>query len=49
VGKQKIENTGMLTRKRMETFDSDVLTNRSSCKGAEDHAGGGISEYSEAD
>jgi len=25
VGKQKIENTGMLTRKRMETFDSEVL------------------------
>lgn len=24
-GKQKIENTGMLTRKRMETFDSEVL------------------------
>src|SRR5262245_15773750 len=26
VGKQKIQNTGMLTRKRMETFDSEVLT-----------------------
>ncbi|HEY5748735.1 MAG TPA: arylsulfatase [Chryseolinea sp.] len=26
VGKQKIENTGMLTRKRMETFDSEVLS-----------------------
>jgi arylsulfatase A-like enzyme len=26
VGKQKIENTGMLTRKRMETFDEEVLT-----------------------
>jgi arylsulfatase A-like enzyme len=25
VGKQKIENTGSLTRKRMETFDSEVL------------------------
>jgi arylsulfatase len=25
VGKQKIENTGPLTRKRMETFDSEVL------------------------
>ena len=25
VGKQRIENTGMLTRKRMETFDSEVL------------------------
>jgi arylsulfatase len=25
VGKQKIENTGALTRKRMETFDSEVL------------------------
>lgn len=25
VGKQKIENTGMLTRKRMETFDAEVL------------------------
>ena len=25
VGKQKIENTGLLTRKRMETFDSEVL------------------------
>lgn len=25
VGKQKIENTGQLTRKRMETFDSEVL------------------------
>ena len=25
VGKQKIENTGMLTRKRMETFDKEVL------------------------
>jgi arylsulfatase len=25
VGKQKIENTGMLTRKRMKTFDSEVL------------------------
>jgi arylsulfatase len=25
VGRQKIENTGMLTRKRMETFDSEVL------------------------
>ena len=25
VGKQKIENTGVLTRKRMETFDSEVL------------------------
>jgi arylsulfatase A-like enzyme len=25
VGKQKIENTGMLTRKRMETFDHEVL------------------------
>jgi arylsulfatase len=25
VGKQKIENTGMLTRKRMETFDGEVL------------------------
>ncbi|SHH24425.1 arylsulfatase [Chryseolinea serpens] len=25
IGKQKIENTGMLTRKRMETFDSEVL------------------------
>ena len=25
VGKQKIENTGMLTRKRMEKFDSEVL------------------------
>jgi len=25
VGKQKIEPTGMLTRKRMETFDSEVL------------------------
>jgi arylsulfatase A-like enzyme len=25
VGKQKIENTGMLTRKRMETFDFEVL------------------------
>jgi arylsulfatase A-like enzyme len=25
VGKQKIENTGMLTRKRMETFDNEVL------------------------
>ncbi len=25
VGKQKIENTGKLTRKRMETFDSEVL------------------------
>ena len=25
VGKQLIENTGMLTRKRMETFDSEVL------------------------
>ncbi|GAB3333465.1 arylsulfatase [Marilutibacter aestuarii] len=24
-GKQKIENTGMLTRKRMETFDGEVL------------------------
>ncbi len=24
-GKQKIENTGMLTRKRMETFDKEVL------------------------
>ena len=27
VGKQKIKNTGMLTRKRMETFDSEVLDN----------------------
>lgn len=26
VGKQKIENTGPLTRKRMETFDGEVLT-----------------------
>lgn len=26
VGKQKIEDTGKLTRKRMETFDSEVLT-----------------------
>ncbi|WP_199748551.1 arylsulfatase [Candidimonas sp. SYP-B2681] len=26
VGKQKIENTGPLTRKRMETFDAEVLT-----------------------
>ncbi len=26
VGKQKIENTGPLTRKRMETFDSEVLS-----------------------
>ncbi|MFM0125785.1 arylsulfatase [Paraburkholderia sp. RL18-101-BIB-B] len=26
VGKQRIENTGPLTRKRMETFDSEVLT-----------------------
>ncbi len=25
VGKQKIENTGLLTRKRMETFDGEVL------------------------
>ncbi len=25
VGKQKIENTGMLTRQRMETFDGEVL------------------------
>src|SRR5215472_1692158 len=25
VGRQKIENTGMLTRKRMETFDAEVL------------------------
>jgi arylsulfatase len=25
VGKQRIENTGMLTRKRMESFDSEVL------------------------
>ena len=25
VGKQKIENTGALTRKRMETFDAEVL------------------------
>ena len=25
VGKQKIENTGMLTRERMETFDGEVL------------------------
>lgn len=25
VGKQRIENTGMLTRKRMETFDGEVL------------------------
>jgi len=25
VGKQKIENTGPLTRKRMETFDGEVL------------------------
>ena len=25
VGKQKFENTGMLTRKRMETFDKEVL------------------------
>ena len=25
VGKQRIENTGMLTRKRMETFDAEVL------------------------
>jgi arylsulfatase A-like enzyme len=25
VGKQKVENTGPLTRKRMETFDSEVL------------------------
>ena len=25
VGKQKIENTGLLTRKRMETFDSEVV------------------------
>jgi arylsulfatase len=25
VGKQKIENTGMLTRERMQTFDSEVL------------------------
>ena len=25
VGKQKIENTGPLTRKRMETFDNEVL------------------------
>ena len=25
VGKQKFENTGMLSRKRMETFDSEVL------------------------
>jgi arylsulfatase len=25
VGKQRVENTGMLTRKRMETFDSEVL------------------------
>src|SRR5262249_8864194 len=25
VGKQKIENTGPLTRKRMETFDAEVL------------------------
>jgi arylsulfatase A-like enzyme len=25
VGKQKIENTGFLTRKRMETFDAEVL------------------------
>ena len=25
VGRQRIENTGMLTRKRMETFDSEVL------------------------
>ncbi|MGH7004541.1 MAG: sulfatase-like hydrolase/transferase, partial [Alphaproteobacteria bacterium] len=25
VGKQKVENTGMLTRKRMETIDSEVL------------------------
>jgi arylsulfatase len=24
-GKQKVENTGMLTRKRMETFDAEVL------------------------
>lgn len=26
VGKQRIENTGALTRKRMETFDGEVLT-----------------------
>jgi arylsulfatase A-like enzyme len=26
VGKQKVENTGPLTRKRMETFDHEVLT-----------------------
>src|SRR5262249_12551508 len=26
VGKQKIEDTGKLTRKRMETFDSEVLS-----------------------
>jgi arylsulfatase len=25
MGKQKVKNTGMLTRKRMETFDSEVL------------------------
>lgn len=27
VGKQKVENTGPLTRKRMETFDGEVLNN----------------------